>query len=255
MEVAVAGAIVALLSACVFRGILTVKDHARATADRIAAQGLCMERYESMKAVAWENVTEDAFPATNILLSSLSKDPEKGRLMAEISNVIEPDILEGGVQVKNVEITCSWTFRGRTRSETLHGVIVDGYSTYAEAGALSATINLNPHYPLPQMFYIRTVDGTVYTQLNISELPSSMRATTVVVMPGGGGRQSVSLGGEDRSVSNEKTIAFTAAALSDPLVLSVSTASDTVETSEGETESVTRYTMSVSCGMASFSFR
>ncbi len=255
MEVAVAGAIVALLSACVFRGILTVKDHARATADRIAAQGLCMERYESMKAVAWENVTEDAFPATNILLSSLSKDPTKGRLMAEISNAIEPGILEGGVQVKNVEITCSWTFRGRPRSETLRGVIVDGYSTYAEAGALSATINLNPNYSLPQMFFIRTVDGTIYTQLNISELPASLRATTIVVMPGGGGRQSISLGGEDKSVSNEKTIAFTASALSDPLVLSVSTVSDTIETSEGTTESVTRYTMSVSCGMASFSFK
>ena len=175
--------------------------------------------------------------------------------MAEISNAIEPGILEGGVQVKNVEITCSWTFRGRPRSETLRGVIVDGYSTYAEAGALSATINLNPNYSLPQMFFIRTVDGTIYTQLNISELPASLRATTIVVMPGGGGRQSISLGGEDKSVSNEKTIAFTASALSDPLVLSVSTVSDTIETSEGTTESVTRYTMSVSCGMASFSFK
>ena len=71
MEVAVAGALVAILSACVFRGILTVKDHARATADRIAAQGLCMERYESMKAVAWENVDDTGFPTTNVLLSSL----------------------------------------------------------------------------------------------------------------------------------------------------------------------------------------
>lgn len=255
MEVAVAGALVALLSACVFRGILTIKDHARATADRIAAQGLCMERYESMKAVAWENVDESGFPSTNILLSSLSKDPTKGRLMAEISNVIEPDILEGGVQVKNVEITCSWTFRGRPRSETLRGVIVDGYSTYAEAGALSATIDLNPNYPLPQMFYIRTVDGSVYTQLNLSELPSSLNATTVVVMAGGGGRQSVTLGSTSKSISNEKTVAFTAAALSDPIQVSVSTTTDTVMTGDDESQEVTRYALSLSCGMASFSFK
>ena len=255
MEVAVAGALVAILSACVFRGILTVKDHARATADRIAAQGLCMERYESMKAVAFENVDNAGFPATNVLLSSLSKDPTKGRLMAEISNVIEPDILEGGVQVKNVEITCSWTFRGRPRSETLRGVIVDGYSTYAEAGALSATISLNPNYALPQMFYIRTVDGAIYTQLNLSDLPSSLDATTVVVMAGGGGRQSVTLGSTSKSISNEKTVAFTAAALSDPIHVSVSTTTDTVMTGDDESQEVTRYSLSLSCGMASFSFK
>ena len=255
MEVAVAGALVAILSACVFRGILTVKDHARATADRIAAQGLCMERYESMKAVAWENVDDTGFPTTNVLLSSLSKDPTKGRLMAEITNSIVPDILEGGVKVKNVAITCRWTFRGRLRSETLHGVIVDGYSTYAVSGPLSATLDLNPNYAIPQMFYIRTVDGATYTQLNLSEMPSTLRATTVVVMPGGGGRQSVTLGGASRSVANGKTIAFTAHALSDPLVVSVATGTESVATDEGESQNVTRYTLSLSCGQASMSYK
>lgn len=256
IEVAIAGFLVALLSACVFRGILTVKDHARATADHIAAQGLCMERYESMKSVAWDNVTRDAFPTTNVLLSSLSKDPTRGRLMAEITNNIE-----GGVQdfirIKNVDITCRWTFRGRERSETIHGIIVDGYSTYAEAGSLSVSdFKLNPNYALPQMFYVRTVDGEVYTQLNISQMPSSLDATTIVVMPGGGGeRQSVSLNGESRSVSNEKTIAFTASALSDPLRVKFGTETVKVETADGE-EEVTRYRIrELSCGMASFSYR
>ena len=256
MEVAVAGALVAILSACVFRGILTIKDHARATADHIAAQGLCMERYESMKAVAFENVDTSGFPATNVLLSSLSKDPSKGRLMAEISNTITPDV-QDGVQVKKVDITCTWTFRGRTRSEVLHGVIVDGYSTYAQSGTLSGTVNLNPNYIQPQMFYVRTTDGAVYTQANISEMPSSVRATTLVVMPGGGGRQSISVDGSNKTVSNGKTIAFTAAELADPIVVSISTTTDTIplETEGGGSMEVTRYSATFSCGNASFSYK
>ena len=254
MEVAVAGALVAILSACVFRGILTVKQNSQALAQRIAAQGLCMQRYEEMKSVAFENVDGLYFPATNVLLASLSKDPTKGRLMAELSNVVELSPMDG-VQVKKVDITCSWTFRGRTRTEVLHGFIVDGYSTYAESGSLSATIDINPNYPLPQMFYVRTTDGTVYSQLNIAQMPSSMNATTVVVMPGGGGRQSVTLRGDSKSVSNEKTVAFTAAELSDPIVVSVTTTSDTVATGEGESMDVTRYRVTLSCGNASFSYK
>ena len=53
MEVAIAGALVAILSACVFRGILTVKQNSQALAQHIAAQGLCMQRYEEMKSVAF----------------------------------------------------------------------------------------------------------------------------------------------------------------------------------------------------------
>ena len=257
MEVAVAGAIVALLSACVFRGILTVKDHARATADRIAAQGLCMQRYEEMKSVAWENVDELYFPTTNVLLSSLSKDPTKGRLMAEISNTIT-NLAMDGVNVAKVDITCRWTFRGRPRSEVLHGYIVDEYSSYAEKGSLSGTLDLNPNFAQPLMFYVRTTDGEVYTQANIHEMPAFLSATTVVVMPGGGGRQNtVSLDGSNKNISNGKTVAFTAAALSDPILLSVSKMTETIplDDEEGGSTTVTRYTAALSCGNASFSYK
>ena len=255
MEVAVAGFLVALLSACVFRGILVVKQNAQATAQRIAAQGVCMHRYEEMKAVAWDVIDGNSFPATNVLLASLSKDPAKGRLMAEVSNDIAPETLDG-VAIKKVDISCTWTFRGRQRTETLHGVIVNGYSTYAESGSLSATIELNPNYPSPQMFYARGVDGSVYTQLDLASLPSSFSATTVVFMAGGGGRQSLSFNGSDKAVSNEKTVAFTAAELSDPIQVSVSSRQESVGGSEdGSNETVVRYTLGLSCGQASFSYK
>ena len=76
MEVAVAGALVAILSACVFRGILTVKHNSQTVAQRIAAQGVCMHRYEEMKAVAFENIDLTTFPNTTVLLAALNKDPD-----------------------------------------------------------------------------------------------------------------------------------------------------------------------------------
>ena len=88
MEVAVAGALVAVLSTCVFRGILTVRHNSQTTAQRIAAQGVCMHRYEEMKAVAFENIDLTTFPNTTVLLAALNKDPTKGRLEAVVSNSI-----------------------------------------------------------------------------------------------------------------------------------------------------------------------
>ena len=254
MEVAVAGALVALLSACVFRGILTVKQNSQALAQRIAAQGVCMHRYEEMKSIAWDLVDESTFPATNVLLASLNRDPTKGRLEAEISNVITPDV-QDGVNLKKADITCTWTFRGRTHSEVLHGVIVDGYSTYAEMGSLSGSLVLNPTYARPQMFYARGVDGSTYTQLDLDTMPSSFNATTVVVMPGGGGKQTFSFNGANRTVSNEKTVAFTAGGLDDPISVSVSKSVNTIEIDEGGSEEVTVYTLGLSCGQSSFSYK
>ena len=263
MEVAVAGFLVALLSACVFRGILTVKQNSQALAQRIAAQGLCVQRYEEMKSVAYEVIDETTFPMTNVLLCSLSKDPTKGRLMAEITNGVTEFIEDSGhLKWKNVDITCRWTFRGRLHTETLHGMIVDEYSTYAEHGSLTTPepIDLNPNYPKPQMFYIRSTSGEVYTQANIDEMPSSLNATTVVVMPGGGGRQSISLDGSSKSIHNGKTVAFTASSLADPIEVTFSKTTDLipVEGESGEvvdTLKVTRYSATFSCGNASFSYK
>lgn len=49
MEVAVSGALVAILSLCVFRGIVVVRQNAQVTALRIAAQGACLNQYETCR--------------------------------------------------------------------------------------------------------------------------------------------------------------------------------------------------------------
>ncbi len=244
MEVAVAGALVAILSACVFRGILVVKQNSQTTAQRIAAQGVCMHRYEEMKSVAFEMIDETTFPATNVLLASLSKDPSKGRIMADLSNTITT--AEDAPLRKNVDITCTWTFRGRTRTESIHGIIVDGYSTYAEVGALSGTIALNPNLERPVLFYARGVDGSVYTQSNLDAMPDSFQATTIVVKPGGGDRQEFSFAGNERSVSNDKVFSFTSAGLDHPISVSVS------KSTSGE---ITKYSLGLSSERSSFSYK
>ena len=54
-----------------------------------------------------------------------------------------------------------------------------------------------------------------------------------------------------------KTIAFTAAELADPIVVSISTTTDTIplETEGGGSMEVTRYSATFSCGNASFSYK
>ena len=244
MEVAVAGALVAILSACVFRGIVVVRQNSQTTAQRIAAQGVCMHRYEEMKAVAFEMVDEMTFPATNVLLAALNKDPAKGRIMATLSNTIT--LAADAPQRKNVDITCAWTFRGRTRTEVLHGIIVDGYSTYAECGSLSATIDLNPNYERPVEFYARGTDGSVYTQSTLALLPSSFEATTIVVKPGGSDRQDVTLAGTTKQIPNDKVFSFTAGSLANPISVSVT------KTATGE---LTKYSLTLSSDKVSFSYK
>ena len=246
MEVAVAGALVAILSACVFRGILTVKHNSQSTAQRIAAQGVCMHRYEEMKAVAFENIDLTTFPTATVLLAALNKDPAKGRLEAVVSNSIAVST-QDGVLMKKVDITCTWTFRGRTRTEALHGVIVDGYSTYAESGALSGSINLNPNYERPALFYAKGTDGSVYTQSTLSSIPSSFQASTLVMKPGGRGDQTVLFNGSSKRLSNDKVVAFIAGGLDHPI--SVSFAKTTGEDDSSD------YSISFSCDKASFSYK
>jgi hypothetical protein len=247
MEVAVAGALVAILSACVFRGILTVKHNSQTVAQRIAAQGVCLHRYEEMKSVAWENIDDASFPTATVLLAALNKDPAKGRLEAVVSNSIALDVRDG-VQMWKVDITCTWTFRGRTRSEALHGMIVNGYSTYAESGNLSGTINLNPNFERPVLFYAKSTDGEVYTQSNLSSMPSSFEATTLVMKPGGRGDQSVLFDGGSRRLSNDKVVAFIAGGLDHPISVSFTKTT-------GDTEDATGYSISFSCDKASLSYK
>lgn len=246
MEVAVAGALVAILSACVFRGILTVKHNSQTVAQRIAAQGVCLHRYEEMKSVAFENIDPVSFPTATVLLAALNKDPAKGRLEAVVSNSIVT-ATEDGVLLKKVNITCTWTFRGRTRSEALHGVIVDGYSTYAESGSLSGTINLNPNFERPVLFYAKTTDGMVYTQSDVSSMPSSFEATTLVMKPGGRGDQTILFNGGSKRISNDKVVAFIAGGLDQPISVSF-----TKTTGEDESSD---YSISFSCDKASFSYK
>ena len=246
MEVAVAGALVAILSACVFRGILTVKHNSQTVAQRIAAQGVCLHRYEEMKAVAFENIDLASFPTATVLLAALNKDPAKGRLEAVVSNSIVT-ATEDGVLLKKVNITCTWTFRGRTRSEALHGVIVDGYSTYAESGSLSGTIHLNPNFERPVLFYAKGTDGTVYTQSDISSMPTSFEATTLVMKPGGRGDQTILFDGSSRRLSNDKVVAFIAGGLDHPISVSF--------TKTAVDEDNSNYSISFSCDKASFSYK
>lgn len=247
IEVAVAGALMALLSACVFRGIVVVEQSSRATAQRIAAQGACMNRYEELKAVAFENISEEFYPPAQVVLASMSKDPARGRLMGTVFTAIT-NVVENGAEFAMVDIRCSWTFRGRTRTEELHGLIANQYSTYAEAGSLSTgDLDLNPNFERPVMFYALATDGSVYTQSTLSEMPDSFEAVTVVMKPGGKQSQEISLGSSSKSVSNDKIVSYIARDPGTPITVNFA------KTTNPDTNG-TDYRISLSSDAVSFSY-
>ena len=104
------------------------------------------------------------------------------------------------------------------------------------------------------MFYARGTDGSVYTQANLSSMPGSFTASTIVIKPGGGGRQDITIGGNTKSVSNDKVFSFTAAGLGNPISVSVTKHTVTV-TTDGESSSLVNYSLALSCDQASFSYR
>jgi hypothetical protein len=247
IEVAVAGALVALLSACAFRGIAVVEQNSRATAQRIAAQGACLNRYEELKAVAFENISEEFYPDRQVVLASMSKDPSRGLLMGTVHTAIT-NVVEDGAEFAMVDIKCTWMFRGRTRSEELHGLIANQYSTYAESGSLSTgDLELNPNFERPVMFYALATDGSVYTQSTLASMPASFEAVTIVMKPGGKQAQEISLGSESKHVSNDKIVSYIARDPGTPIMVNFA------RTTNPETNG-TDYRISLSSEAVSFSY-
>lgn len=242
------GALVAILSLCVFRGIVVVRQNAQTTALRIAAQGACLNQYEALKAVAFETIAEEFHPPAQVLLASLSKDPARGRILGTVTTAVT-NLVEDGAQFAKVDIRCDWTFRGRPRSEELHALIANQYSTFAESGSLSTgELTLNPNFDRPVLFYALGTDGSVYTQSTLSKMPSSFQAATIVMKPGGKGAQEIDLGPEKRSVLNDKVVSYIARDASTPIQV------DFTRTPSPGTDGVD-YRISLSCDAVSFSYQ
>lgn len=257
MEVVIASVLVCLLALCVYNGVSTVRGSARTMADHVAAHGLCVSKFERMKAIAFEDVTTNNIVCApeQVVLNKLPGFGAGAELKAWVSvtNItLGGSTAAGTPSYKKVNIVCSWDFFGRHRTEEMEGIIVDGYSTYSEVIELDLSgFVLNPNKEFPASMLIVSAekeeaeDGTMhpvyYDWQDLDSLAGkALTATAVVVHPGGSDAQKPFLDSPNRKIENSKTASFSCSDPAYPIHVRI-------RKQDG------KYIMDLSCDRASFS--
>jgi Tfp pilus assembly protein PilV len=90
-----------------------------ASAQQFAAFGLCKDLYEQMRSADYTNITAATFPSQTLQLTHLGGDARKTLNCQRTSVIAE----RANPQRKVVKVTTQWSYRGKTLSETLTGVV------------------------------------------------------------------------------------------------------------------------------------
>jgi len=159
-------------------------------AQRVAAYGLCQDRFEQMRGGSFSDITYAKYPtqtvrittgtglnATNIITGSIS---------STITNLVNPSR-------KMISITTQWNYRNRSNQETLVGCLVDRAAAASLQGTLSGKLFLNPDGDDPLQFLLTLPSGSTMDFSNITNLPmvgyTMFYAQHLRVQVGGGGMQ------------------------------------------------------------------
>lgn len=255
VEVVIASVIACILALCAYRALSILGESSRAMADRVAAQGQCISKLERIRATAYEDITLGSAVCseeTDVPLNVLAVAGEvKARVWVDsikegkLGDTLSPEY-------KTVKVCCSWTVRGRTRTESISGFIVNGYTTYANIITLNVTgLELNPNLDSPATFFVNgfeynekgKLEPVSYSAADLESLKGrTIRTMSVVVHPGGEGVQNPFNDDRSRKVENSKTSSFSCSNLEKPIWLSV--------TKDGDTFKLNMY-----CEKVSFSSR
>jgi type II secretory pathway pseudopilin PulG len=246
VEAVVAAALMSLLVAASYIAVSQSMYSARLMAQHVTAQGMCMALYEDMRAQAFDMIfsssdevseSSDAhyIETRRQFLMAEGLGPGASDLNIsftnEVSEKAETYIASLGASAnippyKEITIVCTWVFKppfasssGQSglHTEVLRGTIFDIQPRNSASNPLNINhMALNPHfadgttYALPQ--YLRIVDenGIVYNKedLRDGKVPSSLRAVSVAVTPGGGGEQRDVVVADGAKVKNDKRYSF-----------------------------------------------
>ena len=119
IEVLIVVALGSLVIIGVYAGITLGTQLNYASAQRLAAFGLCRDLYEQMRGADYTNVTAVVFPTTTMRLTHLGGSqhlPQMCSRSCTINDLTSPTR-------KAVSITVSWTYMDHDLQETLDGVI------------------------------------------------------------------------------------------------------------------------------------
>lgn len=165
IETVVSMMLTCLLLGTIYLGVTRATEGSIMTAQRVAAFGLCRDRFEQMRGGDFAAITSSNYPAATVSLTHLG-GLKRQENTSTISNIITSLV---GPSRKQVQVFVGWTFRGRAFQEYVAGVIVDRASTISVMGSVSGSVILNPTTGAPSLFTITLPDNT---QIGLSSLVS-----------------------------------------------------------------------------------
>ena len=119
IEVMIVVALGSLVIIGVYAGISLGTSLNYASAQRVAAFGLCRDLYEQLRGADYTNVTAVVFPTTTMRLTHLGGSqhlPQMCTRSCTIDELLNPTR-------KVVNITVAWNYMGNSLQESLDGVI------------------------------------------------------------------------------------------------------------------------------------
>ena len=122
-EVLIVMGLFALVATGMIRGILTVNELNYRSAQRVAAFGICRERFERMKSLEFGQLTttNDLFATSAVRLTHLG-----GRTGVAMTGTCSAVLVDLPDPVrKHITISVTWRFQGRDSTESVSGVIFD----------------------------------------------------------------------------------------------------------------------------------
>ncbi len=205
VEVMIAVLLLTLFVAGIYTGLITGLRMNYATAQRLAAFGLCTERLEQMRGCAYSAITSNNFPTETNKLTHLGGSARVPLYCVRSNRIVN---LPNPTR-KAVTVSVHWTYRGVPHTERVDGTLFFKEESAAPVfrGQISGWININPNNSPDNAFEVETPGGLITrADLVQSYAGYSGPATLVHVKPKGNGNQnSLTMNGQQFTVFNSST--------------------------------------------------
>jgi hypothetical protein len=206
VEAVVALALVSLVAGSVYSSMVVGSTVCMATAQRIAAFGLCVDQFEQMRGADYATVTVSNYPSTVVRITHLggtARLPLTGTRSNVVVSLLEP-------ARKQITVTVGWEYRGRSYEESLSGMVFrrDAHSPIGTGAVVGGLININPNNSADHQFVLTLQDGNMVTRDQLTQdYPGyTGPATCVFGKPKGNGNQNnLLVNGQVMSLLNANT--------------------------------------------------
>lgn len=214
VEVLVGMMLVSLLVGGIYLGVVQGTRLNYASAQHVAAFGLCKERLEHMRGVAFTSVTPENFPTETLDLTHLGGSQRLPMTCVRSSSIVDVS----SPPRKAVTVVVSWKLKEWSLSEFASGVIFHKDGTLGGEVAthdVGGQLNINPNSSPLNEFILTTPTGTITKDDLHQDYPGyAGPALLVHVKPKGSGNQNTLLvDGGPYPVENANTHDISAATM------------------------------------------